>query len=187
MKNEGRYEKRYVVATREDGLFRIQKIKDNRVISSADEALNVCQNCLHGLHYKGFNRHGNYKTKEKFIREFSLGGFFEEFDRSPVWATPHYDSTHAPTNIYSVDFYKIAKELKERRGYICEDPRCRRDLSNPENQRFLHAHHISGDKSDNRPSNIKLLCIHCHAKAFNHSQLRETKDYKAYCKRFGLN
>jgi 5-methylcytosine-specific restriction endonuclease McrA len=68
-----------------------------------------------------------------------------------------------------------------------ENPRCRRNLSKPENQRFLHAHHIDADKSDNRPSNIKLLCIYCHAKAFNHSQLLETKDYKEYCKRFGLN
>ncbi len=133
-----------------------------------------------------FNRNESFKTKEKFIRDFSLSGFFEEFDRSPVWAIPHYDSTHAPTNIYSVDFYKISKMLKERRGYICEDPTCRRDLSKYENQRFLHAHHLNGNKSDNRQSNIKLLCIRCHSKVFQHAQLRELDDYKEYCKRFRL-
>ena len=135
MKDEGRYEKRYVVATREDGLFRIQKIKDNRVISTTDEELSVCQNCLHGLHYKGFNRNESSKGKYKFIRDFSLSSFFEEFDRSTVWAEPHYNSTHAPTNIYSVDFYQTAKAIKEHRGYVCENPRCRRDLSKPGNQR----------------------------------------------------
>ena len=173
MKSEGRYEKRYVVATREDGFFRIQIIKNNNVISSTDEGLIVCQNCLHGLHYKGFDRHDSRRKKEKALKEFSLGNFFEEFDRSPVWASPDYDAIHAPTNVYSPDFYTKAKLIKQHRGYICEDPRCKRNLSKPEHQRFLHAHHLNGDKTDNRPSNIKLLCIHCHAKAFNHTHIRD--------------
>lgn len=186
MKNEGRYEKRYVVATREDGLFRIQKIQDNRVISSTDEKLIVCQNCLHGLHYKGFNRNEKPARKSKFLQEFSVNVFFEEFIRSTLWATPDYDSAHAPTNVYSVDFYKVAKAIKEQRGYICEDPKCRRNLSKPGHEKFLHAHHIDAAKHDSRSSNIKLLCIHCHARAFNHQHMRDTKDYKEYCKLFGL-
>lgn len=186
MKDEGRYEKRYVVATREDGLFRIQRIQDNRVISSADEKLIVCQNCLHGLHYKGFDRNERSTRKNKFLENFSVNKFFEEYIRSPLWAIPDYDSTHAPTNVYSVDFYKIAKAVKEERGYICEDPKCGRNLSKPSDQKFLHAHHIDAVKSDSRPSNIKLLCVYCHARAFKHHHVRDTIDYKEYCKRFGL-
>jgi hypothetical protein len=184
MKEEGRYEKRYVVANREDGLFRIQKVSGTRILSSADEKLDICQNCLHGLHYKNFNRTKSYKDKAHAIQSFSIALFFEEYGRSPVWKLPDYDEIHAPTNIYSVDFFKIAKAIKETRGYRCEE--CKRDLSMLGDRRFLHAHHKNADKSDNRQSNILLLCPHCHAKAFQHSHLRQTEDYKKFCQRFGI-
>ena len=55
MMAEGRYKKRYVVATRDDGLFRLHRIKNERM-SISDEKLNVCKNCLTELNYKGFAR-----------------------------------------------------------------------------------------------------------------------------------
>lgn len=187
MRDEGRYEKRYVVATRDDGQFRIQRIEGNRVVSKTDEVLDVCQNCLHGLHYKNFNKNRPRHEKENFIRNFSIRHFFEENERSPLWAQPHYDSNHAPSNVYSVDFYEIAMRIKEQHRFRCEEPTCRRDLSSPLHRKFLHAHHKNADKTDNRPSNISLLCIHCHAKAFQHSHVRQMPDYREFCELFHLN
>lgn len=185
MKDEGRFEKRYVVATRADGRFRIQKIVDNRIVSNSDEKLNVCQNCLHGLQYQNFNKTKPRKDKTEFIDSFSIATFFQEFESSPLWAQPTFDDIHSPSNVYSPDFYEIALRIKEKRGYRCEGA-CQKDLSASSLRRYLHAHHIDADKSHSVSSNIRLLCIHCHANAFMHSHLRNSRDYKQYCRMFGL-
>lgn len=182
MMEEGRYQKRYVVATRDDGMFRIHKIKNETIIAS-EERLNVCKNCLSELNYKGFSRLDASKRDAR-VQQFSLKDFFEECGRTCVWASPRYDDVYAPPNVYSVNFYRIARNIKERRGYRCENPSCQVDLSRPEEQRFLHAHHIDADKSDNRSSNIRLLCIRCHANEFQHSHLRDSPDYDYFCSRF---
>lgn len=184
MMEEGRYQKRYVVATRDDGLFKIHKIR-NEDIRKSDERLDVCRNCLTELNYRGWLQLDKSRRDTR-VKEFSLREFFDEFGRTCVWAAPRYDDIFAPPNVYSVNFYRIAKTIKERRGYRCENPRCRRDLSNADVQRFLHAHHIDADKSDNHPANIRLLCIHCHANEFQHSHLRESPDYAAFCTKFGI-
>ena len=128
----------------------------------------------------------NATKRRMAVEKFSLKTFFDEFGRTCVWAVPKYDDTLAPPNIYSVYFYRIARAIKEQRGYRCEDQNCRIDLSSPENRRYLHAHHIDGDKSDSHPSNIKLLCIRCHARQFQHSHLRDSPDYRRFCSKFGM-
>jgi hypothetical protein len=183
MIEEGRYKKRYVVSARDDGLFKIFKIRNGN-IDKSDEALDVCQNCLDELRYKGFFRGMNKHEKRTRVHEFLLQTFFEEYGRSCVWAMPNYDSTHAPPNIYSTTFFRIARTIKEQRGYRCENPKCRIDLSKPANQKFLHAHHLDADKSDSHPRNIKLLCIRCHADSFQHSHLKQSPDYKKFCVKF---
>jgi hypothetical protein len=183
-RRDGSYEARYVVAAPEKDMFKIQKIRNNKVISATDEKLDVCQNCLAELEYRNFNLGLPRTKREAAIRDFALAKFFEEYGRSPVWLLPDFDATHAPTNIYSYDFFLIAKRIKEQRGYNCEDSECKRDLSKPHLRRYLHAHHKNHDKSDNRSQNLKLLCVHCHGK--EHPHLRNTSDYKEFCSRFGL-
>jgi hypothetical protein len=183
MIEEGRYQKRYVVANRDDGTFSIQKIR-GETITRTNEELDVCQQCLDELNYKSFSLRMERKKRTSAVRDFSIKTFFEEFGKTCVWAAPRFDAVHAPTNVYSPQFYRIAKALKERRGYRCEQIDCGIDLSAPENQRFLHAHHLDADKSDNHPSNIRLLCIRCHASQFQHSHMKENPDYAVFCVRF---
>jgi hypothetical protein len=185
MMEEGRYKKRYVVATRDDGKFSIQRIRGEAVTKS-DEPLDVCQKCLDELKYRSFSRRLASSERTAAVQHFSLKNFFEEFGRSCVWAMPRFDAVHAPTNIYSHQFYWIARNLKENRGYRCEQIGCGIDLSHPSNRKFLHAHHMDADKSDNHPSNIKLLCIRCHASEFQHSHVRESPDYARFCRKFAL-
>jgi hypothetical protein len=183
MIEEGRYKKRYVVATREDGKFSIQRIRGEVKIRS-DESLDVCQRCLDELFYKSFSLQMPSSQRARIVQNFSLKGFFEEYGKSCVWAVPRFDAVHAPTNIYSTQFYRIAKTLKEKRGYRCEEVVCRIELSKPADRRFLHAHHVDSDKSDNHPTNIRLLCIRCHAEQFQHSHLRDNPDYAIFCAKF---
>jgi hypothetical protein len=51
-------------------------------------------------------------------------------------------------------------------------------------RKFLHAHHIDADKSDNHSSNIKLLCIRCHALEFQHAHVKENPDYSRFRTKF---
>jgi len=185
MIEHGNYQKRYVVSTRDDGLFKIHKIR-NGSVKKLEEALDVCQNCLEELHYESFSLQMASHKRKMFVEGFSVKTFFDEFGRTCLWTTPKYNDSYAPPNVYSTHFYRIARAIKEQRGYRCENPKCRIDLSHPENRRFLHAHHIDADKSDNHPSNIKLLCIGCHAEQFQHSHLRGSPDYEPFCSTFGV-
>lgn len=183
MMEAGRFKTRYVVATRDDGLFSIQRIRGDAAIKS-DEQLNVCQQCLDELSYKSFSMRQSVERRREAVERFSIKTFFGEFGRSCVWAIPKFDAINAPTNVYSPHFYRIAKALKEQRGYRCERANCGIELVEPKNRRFLHAHHLNADKSDNHPTNIKLLCIRCHASEFQHSHVRENPDYGIFCRRF---
>lgn len=185
MIEEKRYTKRYVVATRDDGKFSIHRIRAD-LITKSDETLDVCQHCLDELKYKGFSLRQGPTQRQAAVGAFSMKLFFDEFGRSCVWAMPRYDEQSAPANVYNVNFYRIARAIKEQRGYRCEDTSCRVNLSKPMHQRFLHAHHIDADKTDNHPSNIKLLCIRCHARTFQHSHLMRSPDYEIFCKLFPL-
>lgn len=183
MIERGKYKSRYVVATRDDGRFSIQKIRGDTLVKS-EEALEICQNCLSELQYKSYSFRMDSHQKEETVRNFSLKGFFEEYGRSCVWAMPKFDDVHAPANIYSPQFYRIAKALKEKRGYRCEKADCKIDLSSQKHRRFLHAHHIDSDKSQNHSTNIKLLCIRCHALEFQHGHVRGNPDYSLFCSIF---
>ena len=183
MIEQGRFKKKYVVSTRDDGLFKIHRIRNGN-IKKLETPLDVCQNCLEELQYKSFSLQMSPQSRRAAVQRFTLKTFFEDFGRTCVWAIPKYDDIHAPTNVYSVNFYKIARAIKEQRGYQCENPRCRIELSDGQHRRFLHAHHIDADKSDSHPSNIKLLCIACHADEFQHSHLKDSPDYPLFISKF---
>ena len=186
MIDQGRFQTRYVVATRDDGKFSVQRIRGERVLK-ADERLDICQLCLDELNYKSFSLRRSRDWRLGAVESLTLKAFFEEYGKSCIWATPRYDEVHAPSNVYSPQFYRISKLLKESRGYRCEGVQCKIDLSSPANRKFLHAHHINADKSDNHPKNIRLLCIRCHANEFQHSHMKENPDYTTFCERFPLS
>lgn len=63
----------------------------------------------------------------------------------------------------SPEWREFAREIKRQRGYICENPDCRKDCSHA--PRGLIADHIVERKdggADFDPLNVMLLCIGCH-------------------------
>ena len=70
MIEKGRYKKRYVVATRDDGKFSIQRIRGESPIKS-DESLAVCQQCLDELKYKSFSLRMPETQRINAVRDFS--------------------------------------------------------------------------------------------------------------------
>src|SRR4029079_452580 len=67
MIEEGRYKKRYVVATRDDGKFSIQKIRGEIAVKS-DEPLSVCQHCLAELKYRTFSLRLDQNERDLAVR-----------------------------------------------------------------------------------------------------------------------
>ena len=74
MQKNNRYEK-YVVSTRTDGKFKVNRIVNNRVVEIEAE-LHVCKHCLKKLNWKDYKSVDN--DLKKFIYEtFSIEEFFK--------------------------------------------------------------------------------------------------------------
>lgn len=159
MQRSGRFD-RYVVTQRKDGYFLIdRKVGYNDYKKDNLEKLVVCKNCLgwYGRHNKRFYN----------VEDFNIDAFFEQFNNTPIIKKPTYTDITAPASGYTEDWNNISNNLKERKNWTCEQ--CGRYLKN---QTGLHVHHISGVKSDNSSSNLKVLCEYCHAEQPNHQHMR---------------
>jgi len=163
---------RYRMAARSDGRFRYTLIRHNQVIrefrGEGGAALIFCKNCER-IYNEKFNRRRN--------RPFQLRQFIETNDLHSDAATRRIDFDEIP-NTYSADWDRIARGLKEARGHRCEH--CGIDLSASHLRRFLHAHHIDGQASNNVLANIRLLCIADHAKQPFHNHIAKAPAYAEF-------
>ncbi|EKO3785373.1 HNH endonuclease [Vibrio harveyi] len=162
MRAEGRFE-RYVVTNDTSGEFPISG--GGYYGQSREEGyarLNICKLCLGQLNYKGYSSGGHRSN------------IFNEFDMSEFFATyssffPHMPSRRAETaeSGYSDDWSKISSHYRVERNFECEE--CKVNMRS--NRSLLHVHHVNGVKSDNRPSNLRALCIDCHSKQPLHEHM----------------
>jgi hypothetical protein len=181
MRANKRFE-RYVVATREDGSFELNiSIKGNQGFERRTERLNVCQFCLGKLGWQGFDSSLPQPQRRTIVSGFTLNDFFKTYGKTLIINEPTHTSNTAPLNAYTSDFKILGDQIKRDRNHRCDQ--CKIDLSN--HLQFLHAHHINGQKSDNSPSNIKVVCIGCHAEEYMHSHLKALDEYKNFMRIFG--
>jgi hypothetical protein len=183
MRSNNRFE-RYVVATRETGVFQINlKRYNSGTFEKSERGLNVCQLCLSKLNWDGFKQIGNDRSRRRdFVTNFKLAKFFEVYPQNIMTHEPRHDAISAPVNDYGPEFRLVADRLKRERGYRCDE--CGADLSKL--RRFLHAHHKNGQQHDSSDANIAILCVIDHAKQYNHGHVKHTADYKEYCRLVGI-
>ena len=159
MKNKDRLDSRYVVTTRKDGLFLINFLVHHKPVpEDYFLRMDVCRCCLIKINYK------NYKeNREKVFKEFSIDEYFRIYGNQ-LTVLPKHNERTMPKNEYSLDWPRRSTDMREKRGWKCE--KCGRCFHNQRHK--LHIHHINGQKSDNRPENLKALCEDCHAEEHEH-------------------
>lgn len=132
-------------------------------VEGVEAELVVCKNCLTESNFKGYKSYP--ARKREIFSAFDLEDFFTTyssyFRHQPVDA----DTRHA--NEYVDDWKRISAQFRASKNWICES--CGIDLSS--HKRLLHAHHINGQRRDNRPNNLKALCKDCHSKEPYHEKL----------------
>ena len=171
MRKLNRYD-RYVVTYRRDGKFIVNFLRDKK--QEAERRLYVCKNCLDRLNYNGYRRRG-YSGQNAIRDYFDLRAFFERYD-SQITRDPTHTDITAPLNTYSPNWNQISHRYKETRNWECEE--CGVNLG--DKRKFLHVHHINGQKHDNNDKNLLSLCIRCHANKPQHHQIRSDPDYREY-------
>jgi hypothetical protein len=177
MRERKRFNSRYVVSTNVDGKFKLNLI-DGRITRTKLVELTVCQNCLGLLHFDGFRMEWHKPRRRTAVQAFTLGRFFEKYPRSLHTSNPKYNSDDAPLNNYPPDFDEISERTRAAKNWKCEE--CELDLSAKPHRRFLHTHHIDGDKSNNSDDNLKVLCLGCHAEEPLHGHVKQSPQYKAF-------
>lgn len=89
---------------------------------------------------------------------------------------------------YTRDWESISKRYREQHKYTCEN--CGIKIEDDYDKQYVHVHHINGDKLINDESNLKCLCLYCHAHVDNHHYRRLTTGankilYNSFVARYG--
>ena len=159
---------RYKVSGRRDGQFFLIK-KDKEWY----EPLKICSHCLKIFNEK-FKQDKNKKTFK--IKDYLNKTFSSDVPKINM----ELDICTVP-NRYSDCWPEISERRKEQENYKCE--KCRIDLSRKKYKKFLHTHHVDGNKANNTKENLTVLCIECHAKEFSHSHIRELPQCREFIKK----
>jgi hypothetical protein len=163
MSSRGRFE-RYVVSDRDDEIFFIRV--DSAPLTEYD--LDVCQNCLDKLKWRGFSSDQSRTYRHEIVRTFTLVDFFKKYPRSLHSQLPQHTAQTAPVNEYPENWQEISDELRRQFYWTCQ--KCGLELGE-QNKQWLHVHHRNGLRNDSSTQNLECLCLGCHASMPSHKHM----------------
>lgn len=73
---------------------------------------------------------------------------------------------------YAPEWKRMARFIRKRDDYTCQE--CKTTF--PKQSRYLHVHHIDGDKTNNDPQNLVTMCAKCHPRGKRKEQFNHLKD-----------
>jgi len=174
MFNTGR-KHRYKINNRDDGTFfyTFTDVRGKTLKTEKNQKLNICKNCL-----KKFL--GERYASDFDVQNFKLKNFhqqnsnFFDFDISSM-----EKGEYVQPNVYSRFWNQISIQIKKKKKYTCEH--CGFKAHDNYQQRFIHTHHINGDKQNNYEDNLKVLCIKCHSEVdIYHARIKSMSNYKEF-------
>lgn len=163
---------RYKKTLRNDGKFLMVVSGEHNQSKTYFVELEICGWCL---------RKYNESNASTYLKNtFDLSKYRKQSITNPQFSTLDYlffeDDLETVPRFYASNWNEISRELKKIRNYTCQ--KCGINLS--DEKRFLHTHHIDSNPSNNVMSNLKVLCIGCHAKEHNHSHMKNNPMYNQY-------
>ena len=156
MLDRGRFE-RYVATDRRDGAFSVHSRERDGTRRTIDARLAPCWNCM------------ILAGHAESPATFDLGAFFERNGDSPRRGRiPSTRDTDGRSSDYGPGWRALSQRLREEACWCCSE--CGVCLE--AYRKLLHVHHVNGVKSDDRPVNLKVLCVLCHRAEPNHQHLK---------------
>ncbi len=167
MTRKGRFA-RYVLSRSKSNRFRVEALErepaDIKIHGERHMLETVrlfpCQNCLNELGYRGFHFKQAKQDRLRQVDKFSIQEYLDENDGllTVMKHLPKTMAKDAKSGGYTKEFSEISRRLREQHGWTCT--KCGVDMR--QKKAGLHVHHINGVKSDNRSSNLQVLCALCH-------------------------
>jgi hypothetical protein len=172
---------RYVVTNNTTSEFKVVVRQGRSIRFEGTREMRVCKNCLDALNYRGYTR-ASSSQQRRIYSEFDLGDFFDRYEETTFPTLPDYDEHTAPANVYPPDFSRISMQYRRAQNWRCEQ--CGLDLRR--HKKWLHVHHINHQRNDNRRSNLRALCLRCHAKQADHERLKNHPEYAEFLRHYPM-
>jgi len=163
MKRKNRFE-RYKVTNNLSGVFEIFGSDVFGNYQEGEAKLNVCKNCLNMLNYKGATNQ-SVPGRNNIVYSFNIEEFFSIY--SSIFTRLPKQNIQNLHKGYTADWDDVSSKARTAANFICQS--CSVDLS--QYKKFLHTHHKNGEKSDNHPSNLEIICADCHRKEPYHNHM----------------
>ena len=161
MKKRGSF-KKYVKTRRRSGIFKVDAFKDEWKTKKIETEvkLDVCQNCLEKINWKGFADLPHGAPRIEAVKKFNIGEFLDEYAGIFIdYGESSLDTDNtAPLAEYTLQYFRKSPIVKKRTNYCCAE--CGVNLS--KRRALLHCHHKDHVKYNNKWSNLVAICAACH-------------------------